>query len=437
MAMNKRLRAIFFLLVSSLICQMQSAVAEEEARLPPSSEAGPEIAGWDAFVDGVQDLPARMLARLPDSMRDDPQIRQEVARLALQSLAASTLDVLGSDGDHPVFLPQLGQVLNVGQPNADTVYRLARITPGGVYRLRGERGTLRMVNIGQVGPSPGEPGASLNQPRPTTVYHDVNALRIDRHGRFDVLLSPERPAGYRGDWWPLQPSTNKLLLRMVSSNWERERDPAISIERIDRPAERSRPSATALEQELRRLPAATTFMAMIFIDHVERLRRDGFVNRLKVLDVSQIGGLVGQFYYEGAYDLSDDEALIVEATAPERCQYRSIILTNELYETTDWTNNHSSLNDSQAKADKDGVLRIVVSARDPGVPNWLDTAGYRRGIVQGRWTNCDAQPVPSARVVALADVRTALPADTPTISPEQRQLLIRERRAAFQQRPLW
>src|SRR3546814_7205853 len=80
-------------------------------------------------------------------------------------------------------------------------------------------------------------------------------------------------------------------------------------------------------------------------------------------------GLVGQFYYEGAYQLAPDEALLVEAKVPETCGYWSLILTDDVYETTDWVNNHSSLNDAQARVDKDGLFRAVISAQDPGVPN--------------------------------------------------------------------
>jgi len=82
-------------------------------------------------------------------------------------------------------------------------------------------------------------------------------------------------------------------------------------------------------------------------------------------------------------------------------------------------------------------MRIVVSAQDPGVPNWLDTAGYASGAIQGRWTDCDATPVPSVRKVALADIRQQLPADTPTVTPAQREKTVRDRRAKLQQRPLW
>jgi hypothetical protein len=37
----------------------------------------------------------------------------------------------------------------------------------------------------------------------------------------------------------------------------------------------------------------------------------------------------------------------------------------------------------------------------------------------------------------FSDVRASLPAGTPAISAEQRERLVRERRAALQQRPLW
>lgn len=407
------------------------------ARAQQASPAAVEVPGWDAFVGDVRTLPSRMLAKLPEAQRNDPQIQQEVARVALEALATSALTALGGDGDHPVFLPNIGQVLNVGQPNADTIYRTAKITPGGIYRLRGRRGSLPIAKIGELGPSLGEAGAGQAQVGPMKGYHDINALQVDAQGRFDVILSPERPANHKGDWWRLDPASTQLMVRMVGSDWNRGEDPTLSIERLDAPANRPRPPAAQLEQRLRRLPGAASAMALMFMDHVENLRREGYVNKLKVFDVSQMGALVGQFYYEGAYDLADDEALIVEAKVPQKCVYRSLILTNALYETTDWYNNHASLNDAQAQPDKDGVLRIVVSAKDPGVRNWLDTAGYPLGVIQGRWTDCDTQPMPSVRKVALAEVRKSLPADTPLVTPAERDRIVRDRRSALQQRPLW
>ena len=400
---------------------------------PPTSGAVP---GWTDFLDGLRDLPDRILARLPEEQRNDPQIRQEAARLALSAVAAATIDALASDPDHPVFLPQINNYITTGQPNADTNYRSAKITPGGVYRLRGRRGSMNQARVAEVGPRPKqvEGGVNLGKPRPV---HDLNTLKVDADGRYDVILSPTRPDGYAGDWWQLDPTSNMLLVRLVSSEWGKEVEPTLSIERLDIPATRPRRAAATLEANLRSIPASADFIAPLLVDRPRKLRAEGYVNKLKDVDFSQMGGLAGQFYYEGVYELKDDEALIVETRLPEQCTYRSLILTNEIYETTDWYNNQSSLNASQAAADKDGVLRIVVSARDPGVPNWLDTAGYSTGVIQGRWMECGSKPIPTVRKVALADVKKSLPAGTATISVQQRDKQIRDRRAVLQQRPLW
>jgi len=399
-----------------------------------ADQDGTLIPAWNSFVDGLRDLAPRMLDKLPERLRDDPQVQQEIGRLMLEALAARTIETISADGDHPQFLPTLNLTLNVFQPNADTTYRTANITAGGTYRLRGRAGSLRISKIGQFGPTPSDTGGGVH----AIAYHDLNTLKIDKEGRFDVLLSATKPADYKGDWWRLDPNATSLLIRQVASDWTKERDPALSIERLDKPPVRYRPAAADLEKRLRRLATITGNTAGFLADHVEGLRKEGYINKLKVFDVvTNLGGLFGQFYYEGAYDLKPDEALIIESDYPKTCSYASLILTNDIYETTDWYNNHSSLNDSQWHVNKDGKLRIVVSAKDPGVANWLDTAGYPSGAVQGRWTECSSNPVPSVRKVAVTDVAKLLPPDTRKVTVSERDQLIRDRRADLQQRPLW
>jgi hypothetical protein len=67
----------------------------------------------------------------------------------------------------------------------------------------------------------------------------------------------------------------------------------------------------------------------------------------------------------------------------------------------------------------------------------MDTAGHAKGVIQGRWTDCDSNPVPSLRKVAFADVRKSLPPETGTITRAQRETILRARRAAWLQRPQW
>jgi len=409
-------------------------MSQETHQIPAAGAplAEPSIPGWSSLVDGLRDLAPKMLAKLPPALRGDPRIQQELGRLMLEALAQNCIEAIAADGDRPLFLPLSNVVLGVFQPNADTVYKKAVITPGGSYRLRGRAGSVRIARIGTMAP-PG-PGGAIK----ASQYYDLKALETDADGRFDVLLSPSKPEGHAGDWWQLDPDVYLLLFRAVAYDWSKEGDPALSIERIDAPATRPRPSAADLEKRLRTVAPATSFAALMLVDHVEQLRKEGFINTFKVWDVvANFGGLFGQFYYECVYELHDDEALIIESEVPRNCGYASLLLTNQIFETTDWYNNHSSLNGAQWQVNADGRLRVVISVRDPGVHNWLDTAGYPVGIVQGRWTDCSSTPMPSARKVALAEVATLLPSDTASVTPAQRDRIIRDRRASYQQRVLW
>src|SRR5690606_3600615 len=100
-------------------------------------------------------------------------------------------------------------------------------------------------------------------------------------------------------------------------------------------------------------------------------------------------------------------------------------------------NNQASLNDKQGVVDGDGVFRTVISARDPGVHNWLDTSGYASGAIQGRWFEASEKPMPSIRKVKVADVLRNLPADTRRVSPQERVAALRRRRLAAQMRIIW
>ena len=388
---------------------------------------------WERLIDGLRPLGGAMRARAPERLRGDPQVMAESMRLLLSGVARASSDALVGDRQHPLFVPELNLAQNIFQPNADTIYKSCLIERGGSYVLRGERGTTRMMILAQMGPDTLRTG----EHHPVLGQGDFDTLALDGEGNFDVLLSPERPAGHVGDWWALDPLCEKLMIRIVSCEWGVEREPRFGIARTDVDQAKGRPSIETLHSAFAEMPGIAAVCALAFPTHVEELREQGFLNALKVFDVSQMSGLQGQSYYEGAYDLADDEALISEVTIPAAYRYWSIILTNDLYETTDWVNNQSSLNDTQALVDADGVFRTVISARDPGVHNWLDTAGYRSGAIQGRWFGASATPNPTLRKVKLDAVLSELPADTILVTPAERAIALRNRRLAAQKRVLW
>ena len=102
-------------------------------------------------------------------------------------------------------------------------------------------------------------------------------------------------------------------------------------------------------------------------------------------------------YAMGAFDLAEDEQLVIEGRSPE-CAYWGCMLWNPFMQTFDYRYERIGINGEQATYEPDGSWRLVIAARDPGVPNWLSTAGHTRGVVFFRWfLASEIPPTPVAR----------------------------------------
>jgi hypothetical protein len=112
-------------------------------------------------------------------------------------------------------------------------------------------------------------------------------------------------------------------------------------------------------------------------------------------------------------------------------------LNDALWNATEFIYRQSSLNGYQARRDPDGKFRAVISLNDPGVWNWLDTAGYLRGMVIGRWYEADSHPIPTLKRVPFAKLHEHLPSDMPRVTKEQRAEQLQRRRIGGQLRRRW
>jgi hypothetical protein len=173
------------------------------------------------------------------------------------------------------------------------------------------------------------------------------------------------------------------------------------------------------------------------VRHTDELIADGHVNQLKLVDYGPSGGMPLQWYHEGVFDLDDGQALLLEATMPAACDYFSLSLTDRMFVTLDWTHAPTTLNRNQGDVDDDGTLRVVVAHDDPGVRNWLDTTGHRRGVVQCRWIGSEEAPEVTTRVMTLDDLAGALPPGTRPFTAEDRERDLEARRVGAQLRSLW
>jgi hypothetical protein len=393
---------------------------------------------WAEQLAALQPVGENLLAKWG---RADPTAadQRDMDLLALSMLASGYLCHVYADPRRPLWTPIWNHAFNQGGPNPDYVYLTTPVEDHGTYRISGYRGTARFVEIAQQGWQFLESLAAsartnlANAPGPTT--HDIDDLARADDGYFTAILSPDRPAGYDGDWWQLNPGARRLLLRVCSCDWRREVDARVAIERLDEVPAPSVADAARRVGELPRWIEGTISFDMELAGYYRRHHATNGLERSTV--VGGVGGLPNQVYYDGIYEIEDDEALVVETALPRQCRYWQMLVADDRFSTVDWVNRQSSLNDVQARVDPDGRLRVVISARDPGVPNWLDKADNRWGIIQMRLNKPSDLPEPTVARVKAADVRSHLPADTPAVTAEERGRQLRQRREAAQLRRLW
>jgi hypothetical protein len=109
-------------------------------------------------------------------------------------------------------------------------------------------------------------------------------------------------------------------------------------------------------------------------------------------------------YMMGTFRLDPDEALLIDIEPPAS-RYWSVTLENIWHECIDPRRRQSHITNASVVAGKDGNVRIVVAAADPGVANWLDTGGRHRGFVVVRWLDNPEAPPVACRVLPVDQVR--------------------------------
>lgn len=396
------------------------------------ADGGLSWSGFLALLDGAGELTA--LLEEPD----DEQMRRETHRFMLMSLSQIYPIVFHSDPDHPDLVPFLNAAFTSMGPNPDNVYYLSAMGGEGVYRVSGHRGSVHLCGLNLSASSGTGMGMWMEDaPGPNVGQTDLDALEIDSDGTFELIISPEKPKGQGPNWMQLDPRTQFFLVRQISYDWVNEVDARIAVERLDAPAPRPRPAAEAIERSLRLAAGYVCNGTRYWLEFMKKLRDERRINALTTTHQWDSGGIIEQVYYDGVWHIEDDEALVIESEVPARCRYWNLQLADPLFCGIDMINRQTSLNGFQARLDGDGKIRAVLSRGDPAVPNWLDSGGYRRGSMVGRWLESDSAPQPSVRKVPLAEVRDLLPADTPEVTPERRDAALRVRRKAAQLRRRW
>ncbi|WP_141013013.1 hypothetical protein [Nocardioides sambongensis] len=358
--------------------------------------------GTGAFARSL--LEAEELVRTAPHVRDDRDLAEGLDYLAgLVKVAIGS--AWASDPTDPHFARPSTMWTKMGLDNPDTLYFAAQISGDAEYEVVGERGTAADMVFQVLGGS----HAQKTSPASHLAFDDRD-FPIDEDGRFTIRFGPRTDGG--PGYYTLQPDSSRLLVRQTLSDWTTERPGTVRVQRVDRIGMPARqPGSAELAERFTRAGRILTGYVRTFLEFVELFYLDQPVNTMYAPKLTP-GGLATQYSSAGHYQLAEDEALVVTVPA-SGMPYQGFQLGSMWYVSLDYASHQTSLTAEQAGVDPDGMIRYVVSHRNPGLTNWIETTGHDRGYLQVRWQRV-SEPLtpdhgPTTEVVAVDDLPTVLP----------------------------
>lgn len=376
-----------------------------------------DLARWQEFVARLDELGRVITA--PPFPADNASNLEGLRHLALQTVCWLEWSIAHQDPRAPMFQRQNDLVLQWGGPNADNIYRHARVHPSLTYRIVGRmhscddfilairRNFMHMEGSGTI--------AELSA-------HD---LGIGPGDDFELLLGGD---GDEPNRVPLPEGALSVSIREYYFDWQPREPATFTIECLDADVLNapftSDDFAFGLEEAATHLHRSLTYWNQYMIDARAEQTDNVFGGGY---DVKR--GLAAAKYAFCFYDLAPDEALVVDCDVPQSRYWSFHLYSLAWWEALEYGTRVTTRNHTQTRLSDDGRIRVVVAHEDPGVANWLDTEGRGEALLTLRyfWPTGDP-PSPKAQVVKLADVRAALPDDEPVVTLEDRHAELRARR---------
>ena len=308
--------------------------------------------------------------------------------------------------------------------NPDNVYRIITVDGASKYEIVG--------HIKQPGPTQFSfllydqlLGENYEQKNTDNLDKPIAGLRdrdikLEADGSFRITVDSE-PANGRVNHIQSTSDAKILLVRNTFSDWAKQNPQDIQIKRVSGP-EAAKPAS---DKELAKIAANYLKGGT---DTLFKIKSKGeWANgQSNTLSKPVLRGGGWGFASNGSFKFGKDEALLVTLD-PSGAKYLSVDLTDPWWVSREHIRANGNLNNVAAKANKDGSFTYVISAKDPGIQNWLDTGGLHEGSILIRWQDLP-ETVKSAdgavreiKLVKLNELPKLLPAEATQVTPEQRK----------------
>ena len=293
------------------------------------------------------------------------------------------------DPKRPLFHRWLSTTKKLLGDNPDAVYYGAIVDPAGSYRIRGNvHGACYTSYSVETGAEDGHLSKGVISTLNDTEF-DVAA-----DGSYEIIASAEPQPK---NWLRLEPGAGSITTRHY---WEAERNVAsdptfhvpLVIEPLEDPGAAPPMDDAAIAAGIQRVINFVRGVTIDFPDLPPEVMPSWVSNEVNAFDNSayeesntEIGyAAADNAYLQTRYDLDPDQALVMRGRFP-RCRFANVVIWNHRLQTPPYRYRQVSLNRNQIHYEPDGSYRIVVAHRDPGVPNWIDAAGLKTGMVFWRF----------------------------------------------------
>jgi len=349
---------------------------------------------WEEFCDTLKAAGQTILA---EGAPDDDLNRAEGFRY-LSRLTRAGLEAFleYADPEAPELHRPIHETAKIGADNPDNYYQSAMVSGAHEYRIVGRRNTIHYLDFATQTAGVASTGDSRQ-----SGHVDAADLEIDDDGSFEIVLScEERP----GNWLRMVPETTQLIVRQTYLDRETETPADLRIELIGGEKRPAPITPDLVDRGLGQAAGLVMGCVNLFAGWAQGFQ--AHTNQLPKFDDSVSMGAGGDpniCYYHSYWQLGPEEALQIEVTPPE-CRSWNFQLDNHWMESLDYRYYRVTINKHTARYEDDGSLRIVVSHRDPGHANWIETAGHDRGTMCFRWIRADEHPEPRCRVVKVSEL---------------------------------
>jgi hypothetical protein len=313
-----------------------------------------------------------------------------------------------------------------GGDSPDFVYRTIPIDHEGKVEIHGSI----------VGKGPHSVNYSLmsnNSAAPQTLtILDSLDMDIAADGTFVITMDPS-PADGRKNHLQTKPGADFIMVRDALGDWLVDSPNALKVVRLDPQA--GPKGEDQMAQHLAKIAVDGVYYSFFITqsgnweppNHLRQPQSSG-----------AYGGMPSQWGCKGNLDIGPDDALIVRSNSAG-ATFRNLVITDAFHLSIEYWKRTSSLNMVQMAADENGEFTFVVSPRDPGIHNWIDTGGVRRMQFGQRFQAFERgveheDPWMTVKLVKFDDLAKELPDGVRPIDSAGRAKQVADRQAGVARR---